>query len=124
MDPPELASEPPHSRIGATSNSAPHLTPLGWVMLGGGLPSQTATTIVAFRTYVSLCKTYHIWLQRLVGLQHTKSCNVGLQKVHNYILVMWLHMVTCNSLVTDIAWFYCLGLHPHGYAPSMLMVFA
>ena len=34
MDPPELASEPPWIRIGAASNSAPHLTPLGWVMLG------------------------------------------------------------------------------------------
>jgi len=34
MDPLELASEPPRSHIGAASNSAPHLTPLGWVMLG------------------------------------------------------------------------------------------
>ena len=34
MNPPELASEPPRSRIGAASNSAPHLRPLGWVMLG------------------------------------------------------------------------------------------
>jgi hypothetical protein len=34
MDPPELASEPPRSRIGAASNSAPHLRVLGWVMLG------------------------------------------------------------------------------------------
>jgi hypothetical protein len=34
MDPPELASEPPRSRIGATSNSAPHLRVLGGVMLG------------------------------------------------------------------------------------------
>jgi hypothetical protein len=34
MDPPELASEPPRSRIGATSNSALHLRVLGGVMLG------------------------------------------------------------------------------------------
>jgi hypothetical protein len=34
MDPPELASEPPQSRIGAASNSAPHLRVLGGVMLG------------------------------------------------------------------------------------------
>jgi hypothetical protein len=34
MDPPELASEPPRSRIGAASNSAPHLRVLGGVMLG------------------------------------------------------------------------------------------
>ena len=34
MDPPELASEPPRSRIGAASNSAPELRVLGWVMLG------------------------------------------------------------------------------------------
>jgi hypothetical protein len=34
MDPPELASEPPRSRIGAASNSAPELRRLGWVMLG------------------------------------------------------------------------------------------
>ena len=34
MDPPELASEPPWSRIGAASNSTPELRRLGWVMLG------------------------------------------------------------------------------------------
>ncbi len=34
MDPPELASEPPRSRFGAALNSAPHLTPLGRLMLG------------------------------------------------------------------------------------------
>ena len=34
MDPPELASEPPRSRIGAASNSAPELRPLGRIMLG------------------------------------------------------------------------------------------
>ena len=34
MDPPELASEPPRNRIGAASNSAPHLRVLGGVMLG------------------------------------------------------------------------------------------
>jgi hypothetical protein len=34
MDPPELASEPPRSRIGAASNSALHLRVLGGVMLG------------------------------------------------------------------------------------------
>ena len=34
MDPPELASEPPRSHIGAASNSAPELRVLGWVMLG------------------------------------------------------------------------------------------
>jgi hypothetical protein len=34
MDPPELASKPPRSRIGAASNSAPELRVLGWVMLG------------------------------------------------------------------------------------------
>ena len=33
MDPQELASEPPWSRIGAASNSAPELRVLGWVML-------------------------------------------------------------------------------------------
>ena len=38
MDPPELASEPPRSRIGATSNSAPELRVLGWVMLGAKEP--------------------------------------------------------------------------------------
>ena len=34
MNPLELASEPPQSRIGAASNSAPELRRLGWVMLG------------------------------------------------------------------------------------------
>jgi hypothetical protein len=34
MDPPELASEPSRSRIGATSEPAPELRVLGWVMLG------------------------------------------------------------------------------------------
>jgi hypothetical protein len=34
MDPPELASEPPRSHIGAASNSALHLRVLGGVMLG------------------------------------------------------------------------------------------
>ena len=34
MDPPELASKPPRSRIGAALNSAPELRVLGWVMLG------------------------------------------------------------------------------------------
>ena len=37
MDPPELASEPPRSRIGAASNSAPELRRLGWVMLSDHL---------------------------------------------------------------------------------------
>ena len=34
MDPPELASKPPRSRIGAALNSVPELRVLGWVMLG------------------------------------------------------------------------------------------
>jgi hypothetical protein len=47
MDPPELASEPPQSRIGAASNSAPHLTPLGWVMLGHSSPCASVGMVEA-----------------------------------------------------------------------------
>ena len=76
MDPPELASEPPRSRIGAASNSAPHLTPLGWVMLGV-CPSYLHPSLSTLWMYVSTLLSQHspcyihIWVEGTWGCAHS-----------------------------------------------------
>ena len=77
MDPPELASKPPRSRIGAALNSALELRVLGWVMLGCKLCVWFSATVALMCRVNCIVTSWLGWPRWLIIHRLRRSSSVS-----------------------------------------------